>query len=66
MTEFREKLIDRMAAIYGLESPVTVDFARMCEDWGSVPMFDRSLEVLVASHEVDPLSAEDLEDYEGW
>ena len=44
MTTFREELIDRIARLYGLEAPETVEFATLCEayedeDWCEVRLF---------------------------
>lgn len=58
MTEYREKLIDRMIAIYGLEHPVVIHFAEVCEDkW----WMDEVLETVVKSHEENPYMGEDDE-----
>lgn len=56
MTEYREKLIDRMIRIYGFEHPVVIHFAEMCEDsW----WMDEVLETVVKSHEENPYMGED-------
>lgn len=44
MTTFREELIDRIARLYGLEAPETVEFATLCEayedeEWCEVRLF---------------------------
>lgn len=58
MTEYREKLIDRMIRIYGFEHPVVIHFAEMCEDsW----WMDEVLETVVKSHEENPYMGEDDE-----
>lgn len=51
MNENREKMIDRMIAIYGYEHPIVLQFAEMCE--GEV-LTDKQLGVLVYLHEKFP------------
>ena len=51
MTIYREKLVDRMIAIYGFENPVVIDFCRLCEDWGNTEWNDKALTLLVEAHE---------------
>jgi len=53
MNEYREKLIDRMTKIYGLESPIVIDFCRLCESsW----MSDKALTTTVECHEAYPIT----------
>ena len=59
MTNFRESLIDRMCRIYGLENPIVIQFAQMCEAWADNDWNNKSLAILVASHEADPVFEED-------
>lgn len=51
----REKLLDRMIKIYGMEDPIVVDFARLCETYPTGDFPDRCLEVLVEAHEAKPV-----------
>lgn len=55
MTNFRNSLIDRMVRLYGLESPIVIDFCQMCERWEDNDWNNKCLAVLVASHEDDPV-----------
>lgn len=48
MTEKREKLLDRMIAIYGFEHTAVICFAKAC---GSKWIGDTSLEAIVRIHE---------------
>ena len=59
MTTYRENLLDRMIAIYGLEAPIVVQFARMCEDYHATKWNDTILRLLVEAHEADPVFEED-------
>ena len=58
MTEFREDLMNRMIHIYGLENPIVIQFAQMCESdnnsWN-----DMTLQILVEAHEKEPAFEED-------
>lgn len=56
MTNFRNSLIDRMVRLYGLESPIVIDFCQMCERWENNDWNNKCLAVLVASHEADPVA----------
>lgn len=58
MREYREKLIDRMVALYGYEHEITIGFARMCEQLGDSDWNDTTLRLLVESHEADPYVGE--------
>lgn len=50
----REELVDRMSRLYGLENPIAISFARLCEEWAEGEQWDRCLEILVEAHEADP------------
>jgi hypothetical protein len=52
----RENLIDRMIALYGFESPIVIEFARLCENWIGP---NSQLEMLVEAHEACPVYEED-------
>ena len=54
MSDFREKLLDRMIHIYGFEHPLVIQFAEACESYVNYPQWDRALEVLVEAHEAHP------------
>ena len=51
MSKFRESLIDRMIAIYGMEHPAVIEFAQLCESYADTPHMDWCLMVLLDSHE---------------
>lgn len=53
MTAYRENLIDRMIAIYGLENPIVIEFARLCEDWEENEWNNKVLTILVEAHEAE-------------
>ena len=53
MNEYRENLIDRMIRIYGFESPIVIDFCRMCE---MTCMSDKALTTIVECHEEYPIT----------
>lgn len=55
MSEYREKLIDRMIALYGYENRHVIYFARLCEDPNNS---DSALAVFVENHERTPDRAE--------
>lgn len=59
MTTYRENLLDRMIAIYGLEDPIVVQFAGMCEKYADNDWNDDVLRILVEAHEADPVFEED-------
>lgn len=59
MTNFRENLLDRMIAIYGLENPIVIEFCRLCEKWEDNEWNDKVLRYLVEAHEADPYREED-------
>lgn len=55
MTDFRNRLIDRMVRVYGLEHPVVFVFTKWCEEWEENWWNDKILAALVASNEADPV-----------
>lgn len=55
MTTYREQLVDRMIRIYGFEHDCVLTFINMCEKYENSFWYDRVLEILVESHEEDPL-----------
>ena len=59
MTTYRENLLDRMIAIYGLEAPIVIQFAGMCERYENNAFNDDILRLLVEAHEADPVFEED-------
>lgn len=58
MTQTREDLLTRMIHIYGMESPVIIDFAALLENT-DIP--DELLEAVVVSHEDRPITEEEEE-----
>ena len=51
MTEYREKLLERVIRVYGFEHEVTIEFARLCEN----PDFSEEfLEIMCIAHECFP------------
>lgn len=54
MKEIREQLADRMIRLYGFESPITIEFCRLCEEWADTEANDRALTTLVKCHEEAP------------
>ena len=54
MNKIREQLADRMIRLYGFESPITIDFCRLCEEWPSTEAYDSALATLVKCHEETP------------
>ena len=59
MTTYRENLLDRMIAIYGLEALIVIQFANMCEKYTDNAWNDDILRLLVEAHEADPVFEED-------
>ena len=59
MTTYRENLLDRMIAIYGLEDPIVIQFANMCERYTDNAWNNDVLRLLVEAHEADPVFEED-------
>ncbi len=51
MTEYREKLLERVIRVYGFEHKVTIGFAWLCEN--SI-FSDACLEALCIAHECFP------------
>lgn len=51
MNEKRKKMVDRMIKVYGFESPITIEFAELCERYADNPFCDVMLEILVTAHE---------------
>ena len=51
MSDVREKLLDRMIAIYGYEHEIVLAFARCCEEWENNKWNDTALDILVRAHE---------------
>ena len=54
MNKIREQLADRMIRLYGFESPITIDFCRLCEEWADTEAHDNALATLVKCHEEEP------------
>ena len=54
MSKIREQLADRMIRLYGFESPITIDFCWMCEEWADTEAYDSALATLVKCHEEAP------------
>ena len=59
MTTYREKLIDRMIAIYGFENPIVIEFSRLCEYWEENAWNNKLLTILVRAYEAEPYFEED-------
>ena len=59
MSNFRSTLLDRMIRIYGYEHPIVIEFCRICENYPSGAYWDKSLAVLVQSHERYPILDEE-------
>ena len=51
MNKIREQLTDRMIRLYGFESPITIDFCRLCEEWPDTEAYDNTLTTLVKCNE---------------
>lgn len=60
MTNYREDLINRMTAIYGLENPIVVEFCRLCEMLDDTDWNNTTLRILVEAHEAEPYLEEDF------
>ena len=54
MSKIREQLVDRIIRLYGFESPITIDFCWMCEEWADTAANDNALATLVKCHEEAP------------
>lgn len=50
----REELMNRMIRLYGFESPITIDFCWLCEEWPNTEAYDNALATLVKYHEEAP------------
>ena len=50
----REELMNRMIRLYGFESPITIDFCWMCEEWADTEANDNALAILVKCNEETP------------
>ena len=50
----REELMNRMIRLYGFESPITIDFCWLCEEWANTEAYDNALAILVKCHEEAP------------
>lgn len=59
MTEYREKLVDRMIHLYGFENDIVIAFCGLCERWEVNSWNDKCLMILVEAHEADPVMEED-------
>lgn len=51
MNDKRKKMVDKMIKLYGFESPITIEFAGLCERYADNPFCDVMLEILVAAHQ---------------
>lgn len=56
---YRESLIDRMIAIYGMEHDIVIHFAELCERWSDTPWNNECLRLMVEAHEATPIFEED-------
>ena len=59
MSKIREQLVDRMIRLYGFESPIAIDFCRLCEEWPNTEAYDNALAILVKCNEETPLYFEE-------
>lgn len=50
----REQLINRMIALYGLESPIVIQFCEMAERLPETEWNNTTLRMLVEAHEAEP------------
>ena len=57
--KMREELMNRMIRLYGFESPITIDFCRLCEEWADTEAYDNALARLVKCNEETPLYFEE-------
>lgn len=51
MNRYRESLVDRMITLYGFESHVVIQFARLAEYWRGD---EQVLRIIVETHEASP------------
>lgn len=56
---YRESLVDRMIAIYGMEHNIVIHFAELCERWSDTPWNNECLRLMVEAHEATPIFEED-------
>ena len=56
---YREALLDRMIAIYGMEHDIVIRFAKLCERWSDTSWNNKCLRLMVEAHEADPVYEED-------
>ena len=54
MTTYREHLVDRLTRIYGLESPIVIEFCHYCERWADNEKNDTLLKYYVETNEEYP------------
>ena len=54
MNKIREQLADRMIRLYWFESPITIDFCRLCDEWPNTEAYDSALATLVKCHKEAP------------
>lgn len=59
MTPEREAKLDRMIAIYGMEHPIVLRYAKCCEEWDVNDWNEWFLELWVRGNEADPSYAEE-------
>lgn len=51
MSNERKKMVDKMIKLYGFESPITIEFAELCERYSDNEWNDKMLDLLVTAHE---------------
>lgn len=59
MNEFRKNLVNEIIKLYGLEHPITIDFAKTCESFPCGEQWDNALSTLCKAHLEYPLVFED-------
>ena len=64
MNTMRENLLDRMIKIYGFEHHIVIAFAKLCERMENTAIYDKTLRILVESHEKYPVLDTDEEEME--
>ena len=65
MNTMRENLLDKMIKIYGFEHPIVIEFAKLCERMEDIAIYDKTLRILVESHEEYPVLGTDEVEMEG-
>lgn len=55
----RKQLMDRMIRIYGFKHEIVIAFCGMCETYPNTEAYDKTLRILVESHEEYPVVEED-------